>query len=486
MLKNRSKRHHIKKREKRISKWKMGNIALAIILFVAIGLATALVVGPMFDKPTVPTVQANSCLDFDPPSVSDIVMFNNIQYNAIKKNAGVENSKIGEMQKVGKLADGTDVYTMPDENYFGEKLTVDIIYVLRDQKQGYYYFDVYIKDGEVIPDAIRNSKSIGADGPISIIVDDNSQFPPQGFDVDQIKSLKISINHLSYVYDGTKTTAQKVSNLAGVQIIGKVATPKGDLDLYYHLGTTYIIDSSDGAAYEYLPSDTLLGFTGYSAGEENLQLRKFTLKRASVNPVCWYTPECKPAIYLYPEKKTSVNVKIMPKGYLTYTNPKYPVSTGWQVTANPDGKIETNNELFGYLYYESNIRTSEIKVPTEGYVVAYDELSEFYSQLLPKLGLSANELFDFVEYWNGVLPKAPYYFVGIMERQNIDSIEQMSIIPQPNTTVRVRLYFEALKTKKEVKEPDIKPVIRPVSGFTVVEWGGMVKSDPNSPFTCSQ
>lgn len=485
MAKNRSKRHHIKKRERRINrKWYIGKVEVVIILIVAIGLAATMIIGPMFDKPTVPTVQANSCLDFDPPSVSDVVMFNNIQYNAIKKNAGVENSKIDEMQKVGKLADGTDVYKMPGGNYFGEKLTVDIIYVLRDQKQGYHYFDIYIKDGDVIPDAIRNSKSIGANGPISIIIDDNSQFPPQGFDVDQIKNLKISINHLSYVYDGTKTTAQSVTNLAGVQIIGTVATVKGDLNVYYHLGTTYIIFDTD--AYEYLPSDTKLGFTGYKASKDNLQLRKFTLKKTSVNPVCWYTPECKPAIYLYPEKRTSVNVKIMPKGYLTYANPKYPGASGWQVIANPDGKIETNNELFGYLYYESNIRTSEVKVPTEGYVVGYDKLPEFYSQLLPKLGLSNIELSDFTEYWNRVLPKSPYYFVGIMDRQNIDSIEQMSIIPQPNTVVRVRLYFEALKTKKEVKEPDIKPVIRPASGFTVVEWGGMVKSDPNSPFTCSQ
>lgn len=486
MSKYRSKKYRIKKRERRIRKLHIGKAEVIIILLVAIGLASVLVIGPMFDKPTIPAVQANSCLDFDPPNVSDIVKFNNIQYDAIKKSAGIVDSKMGEMQKVGKLGgpNGSDVYKAPGGNYFGEKISVDIIYVLREQKQGYHYFDIYIKDGDVIPDAIKNSRSIGANGPQNVIIDDNSQFPPQGFDVNQIKNLKISINHPSYVYDSIKITAQSVINLAGVQIIGSVATVKGDLTLYYHLDTTYIVDGSD--AYEYLPNDTLLGFTGYNGAKDNLQLRKFTIKRTDVNPVCWYTPECKPAIYLYPEKKTSVNVRIEPKGYLTYTNPKYPGSNGWQVTASPDGTIETNNELFGYLYYESNIRTSEISAPTEGYVVGYDKLPEFYSQLLPKLGLSVTELSDFTEYWNRVLPKSPYYFVGIMDRQNIDSIEQMSIIPQPNAIVRVRLYFEALKTKKEVKEPNITPVLRPTDGFTVVEWGGIVKSDPNSPFTCSQ
>lgn len=485
MLKYRSKKYRVKKKGRSVRKRFFGNIALIMVLVVAIALGTILVIGPKFEEPTVPAVQASSCLDYDPPSLTDVVMLNNVKYDAIKKSASIVDSKMGEMQNAGKL-DGTgeDVYKVPGGNYFGEKIAADIIYVLRDQKLGYHYFDVYIKEGDPIPDAIKNSKSRGANGPVSIVVDDNTQFPPQGFDVDQIKNLTISISNPSYVYGDTKTTAQYVNNLKGATLIGSVATIKGNLPVYYHLNTTYIVDGKD--AYEYIPSSVKVGFTTGYKPHEDLQLRKFTIKRVDVNPICWYTPECKPAIYLYPEKKTSVNVKVMPKGYFTYTKPSYPEGTGWQVTANPDGTIETNNALFDYLYYESNLLTSEIKVPTEGYVVAYDKLPELYDQLLPKLGLSVKELSDFREYWNRVLPKSPYYFVGIMDRENIDSIEQMRIVPQPTSVVRVRLYFEALKAKKEVKEPFVRSVVRPTDGFTVVEWGGMVKSDPNSPFTCSQ
>lgn len=485
MLKKKLRRHKTNKREKRTSSRFVGGVALLVILMVAVGLAVAMVFGPAFEEPTVPAPIANSCLDFDPPSVLDTVIFNSIQYDAIKKNAGIVSSKMNEMQKVGNLdGGGADVYRVKSGNYFGEKVAVDIIYVLRSQNTGYYFFDIYIKDGDQIPPEIKNSKNVGGEGPISVVIDDSSQFPPAGFDVSQIKNLSISITNPSFVYGSIKTTVAEVNKLSGVKIIGSVPTTKGDLPLYYHLGTAYIADGND--AYEYLPVDTLIGFTGYSAGKSSLQLRKFTLKKASINPVCWYTPSCKPAVYLYPKKRMAVNVKVTPKGYFTYTKPKYPEGSGWQVTANPDGTIESDNELLRYLYYESKIRDFEIRVPTEGYVVAYDKLPELYSQLLPKLGLSSEEITDFKEYWDNILPKAPYYFVGILDRDNIDSIEKMSILPQPDSIVRVRIYFEALEEKREVKEPSIEVVVRQEDGFNVVEWGGLVKSDPDSPFTCSQ
>ncbi len=71
-----------------------------------------------------------------------------------------------------------------------------------------------------------------------------------------------------------------------------------------------------------------------------------------------------------------------------------------------------------------------------------------------------------------------------MKTEDIEKIEPLSIIPKPLTLVRVRLYFEALNNLIPVEKPSILTPQK--EGFTVVEWGGMVKTDENNPFTCSQ
>lgn len=196
-----------------------------------------------------------------------------------------------------------------------------------------------------------------------------------------------------------------------------------------------------------------------------------------------WTAECKPAIYLYPEKQQYINVRVQTKGYLTYTDPKYPL-LGWTTLANPDGRLLVDGKKYEYLYYESKVPDSEIRKPEKGYVVPNSDLSNLYSVLLPKLGLDWDQTNDFKQYWEKTLPDAPYYFVGVMNQEDIDAIEPLIITPKPVTVIRVRLYFEALDKPIDAKEPSLQTPKR--EGFTVVEWGGMVKTDKDHPFTCSQ
>ncbi len=222
-----------------------------------------------------------------------------------------------------------------------------------------------------------------------------------------------------------------------------------------------------------------------SKDKKQLQLETFSIQSQSQRAAfaSWYTPQCKPAIYLYPEEKTSVHVSVNTKGILTYTDPLYPTS-GWDVTAYPDGAIISDKKQYPYLYYESKIPDVLIQKPKEGYVVSYTDLANLYDTLLPKLGLSEKQTDDFSLYWQKALPKSAYYFVGVMPQNTIDFLEPLTITPKPATMVRVRLYFEALEKKITVTKPTIQTPTR--SGFTVVEWGGMVKVDKNHPFTCSQ
>jgi hypothetical protein len=64
----------------------------------------------------------------------------------------------------------------------------------------------------------------------------------------------------------------------------------------------------------------------------------------------------------------------------------------------------------------------------------------------------------------------------------------LEITPNPDSINRVRIYFERLDAPKQVEAPllEAKSFKLSASSFNVVEWGGMVKNDPNHPFTCSQ
>lgn len=218
---------------------------------------------------------------------------------------------------------------------------------------------------------------------------------------------------------------------------------------------------------------------GSDSARQNLQLKYFTVQNSKSS---WFSPLCKPAIYLYPEKQTQISVKIAPKGKVTLTIPQYP-QNGWNVTALPDGKIMDQNTVYPYLYYEAQIPDELVDAKTQrGYVTNYEDLTLRLNTLLPRLGLNDAERKDFVVYWTRALPKSPYYFIGVVPISVLDDIAPLSFNPQPQTTIRVALYFKALDLPLSVLPPTLTKISR--EGFTVVEWGGLFKQNKNSTFTC--
>lgn len=236
-----------------------------------------------------------------------------------------------------------------------------------------------------------------------------------------------------------------------------------------------------------------------SPDPDQLQLRHFVFGagESAGQVVNGWGIHCKPAVYLYPPRQQIVNVQVNPRGQLSYTDPPYDKTTGWTVWAKPDGKISNfqarSRELrsypipnfqYDYLYYESKLLDSEIKKPESGWVVKPDQLESLFNKILPELGLNKKEQSDFMGYWLNKLPASPYYFVGLVDKPQRDYLEALKVTPDPDTSIRFSLYFEALDQPKVVTEPKITTPTR--KGFTLVDWGGMVKLHPGTPFTCSQ
>jgi hypothetical protein len=205
---------------------------------------------------------------------------------------------------------------------------------------------------------------------------------------------------------------------------------------------------------------------------------------------------CKPAIYLYPNQKQLVNVKIQTKGFLTYVDPPYDNQKGWTVEALPNGQLISQNPSltthnYDYLYYESKLPRDLVKKPDTGWIIKKEDLTQFFLNTVPKLGLNEKETRDFTDYWSKTLNTHPYYFIGILDQNLINSLEPLEITPKPDSLNRVRLYFQGLETPINIKQPDISGFVSSnldlgTSTLRVAEWGGVVDTGKDSLFVCNQ
>ncbi len=372
-------------------------------------------------------------------------------------------------------------------------LFIDVSDMQENQVPGYVYVKIFLKRGTPIPDFIKKFCQDGQ--PVSALKIfpgvDGKRFPPALITKDQLGAGGAGVNGANFTLFAYERVDSEIGKIhrginpdhpggqqsGTVEIDGK-SYPYGFASFAVYLA---LFDDNSGYIYLYSKEIPVPSQAPESQIQKTLQLDTFPV--STLFPWGWWSPECKPAIYLYPEKTTDVHVTVKPKGFLTYTDPKYPES-GWRAVAEPNGKLTVGDKKYDYLYYEAKIEDSAIEKPTKGFVVSFDELPRLYDEILPKLGLNAQETKDYKEYWEKYLTRAPYYFVGVMSDEAVERIEPLTVSPKPTTIIRVRLYYQALDEKIEVSPPVMRSVKR--DGFTVVEWGGLVKNDPNHPFTCSQ
>ena len=177
--------------------------------------------------------------------------------------------------------------------------------------------------------------------------------------------------------------------------------------------------------------------------------------------------EAKPVIYLYPESKQEIEVKLDYAGELTCTYPEY--KNGWDVVAYPDGTLVDNatGEEYSYLFWEGNSDT-EYDL-SKGYVIAGEDTAKFLEEKLAELGLNRTEANEFIVYW---LPKMQSNSYNLITFQNdiYTNLAKLEITPNPDSVLRVFMAYKALDEQIEIEEPVIEPFER--KGFTVVEWGG--------------
>lgn len=179
----------------------------------------------------------------------------------------------------------------------------------------------------------------------------------------------------------------------------------------------------------------------------------------------------KPVIYLYPERKMDVNVQLDTKnmnGTLDVTYPLYG-STGWNVTAYPDGKLtdKQTGKYYQYLFWEGT-SMKQWSFP-DGFVVKGEESVQFLEEKLSYMGLLPKEYNDFIVYWLPLMSKNKYNLVRFVNEEYNRDVP-LNISPKPQSTLRVYMVFKSLDSPIIIKEQKLHSFKR--QGFTVVEWGG--------------
>lgn len=177
----------------------------------------------------------------------------------------------------------------------------------------------------------------------------------------------------------------------------------------------------------------------------------------------------KPNIYLYPETKTSLSVRLVfpSGGTVTESIPEY--SGEWRIEAEPNGKI---NSTYDYLFYEC--RTPDLYQYNYGWIIRRDSLLNFFQSHLGETGFSKKEINDFTEYWIPRLAENPYYIIYPQFSNDIDKLIQLKITPSPDNLIRLYYVIKGSENNDMVLSNPPLPEFKR-EGFTVAEWGVVLK-----------
>lgn len=180
----------------------------------------------------------------------------------------------------------------------------------------------------------------------------------------------------------------------------------------------------------------------------------------------------KPALYLYPVKKMSVEVRLDPKGKVIQSIPLY--KKKWRVVAESNGLID---HKYRYLFYEVAL-DKPVTMPEDGWSVKYSDLSGWFDKYLTDFGLNKDEANAFKVYWQQNLPGSNYYTIKLIRPEIVNDQLGLKIFPKPDTLLRVLLSFAPTQNAVNLHEPEIGVFAR--KGFTVIEWGGILEHGANN------
>ncbi len=204
--------------------------------------------------------------------------------------------------------------------------------------------------------------------------------------------------------------------------------------------------------------------------------RLLRLRRVDLRPPCM----AEPIVYFYPERRMRVSYTLAPSVRVARA---VPLARGnaWTFLATPQGILEEveaaapgrARRTFAHLFWEGT--STRFAPPTEGVCVPSARSSEFFREVLPRLGLEAHETEDFVAAWAPRLEGAPFHVIGFHPREVLDALAPVEVSPTPGHMIRILMDAAPVETCPMLTPPVLPDTVPEREGFTVVEWGGVLR-----------
>lgn len=179
----------------------------------------------------------------------------------------------------------------------------------------------------------------------------------------------------------------------------------------------------------------------------------------------------KPVIYLYPTKPTDVNVSV--GATITKSDPHYQ-QDGWvDVMAYPGGSLFYRGQSYKSLFWEGK-GLGIYPLIDSGVIVAKAQAVSTIQRQLSQQGLNPSEIADFLAYWQPKLPSTAFVRLTWLDTAQMNQLAPLRITPAPETLIRVFLDFAGVNSPYPITPQTFSAPAR--NGFTVVEWGGLLRN----------
>ena len=206
----------------------------------------------------------------------------------------------------------------------------------------------------------------------------------------------------------------------------------------------------------------------------------------------------KPAIYLYPDKEQKVEIKLAKSIKYLNTIPNY--HKGWVVMAKPTGilydlqpqytdceklpfdkfgfeysKKACENNTYPYIFWDGVQITKPLPQKDVGFIVKKEEIEDFLNDSADALKMNKDEKAEFMSYWTNMMREKGYenFRVYFFQNEEVDDYLPIKVSPKPKSSNRVQIVINQAQEDEQIEPQELIPFIR--EGFTLVEWGGVIK-----------
>lgn len=278
-----------------------------------------------------------------------------------------------------------------------------------------------------------------------------------------------------YDLDGNKVIDKEYDNIYGITNGNYVLVNKNNKILLVNMKGKTLFDFGEAVGIKDLNfmteynGELLFQFNKTDSEEEcmeysyNLSTKKGSKKDFTCGGIA------KPILYLYPTKKTNVTVSFQHPEYLETTYPKF--KDKWEVKALSNGDLYDKDGKYYYALYWDEKKVHSVDF-SEGFYVEEKDAINFLENKLSYIGLNDKEKNEFIMYWLPILEKNKKSLVYFELTEERESYNKLLIKPKPDSMLRLVIHIKKVDQKTNIKKQSLTKFRR--SGFSVVEWGGMV------------